>query len=347
MEVLRIAAMLMIIMLHYLDKGGVLGDFALKMGINKDIAWLIEAFCMGSVNIYVLISGYFLSKSEFKPKKVALLWAQILFYSWIITIIYAIVTKGAFNFENGIYDVIPLVMPVTGTHYWFATVYILLYLFFPFLNKGIDAMDKKKLKGIIIAAIAVFSLWNTFLPFTQPLTDREGMDICWFVCLYLVAAYIRKYPEDLKLSRWLYLLLFAVSSLAAFVLGKGLLVADLIIGKLGGYAENFYPYNSFFIFFASVCLFLFVVKSKEKSAPAWLSKVVLFAAQGTFGVYLLHEHILLRYMWPKWFAVEKVSSTALFIPHAIGTVLAIFIVGIIVDFVRRLLFGIFTRKNSK
>ena len=345
MEVLRIVAMLMIIMLHYLDKGGVLGEFTLKMGFNQNLAWLIEAFCMGSVNIYVLISGYFLCKSEFKVKKVAFLWAQILFYSWIITIIFAIVTHGAFNFENGIYDIIPLIMPVTGGHYWFATVYILLYVFFPFLNKGIEAMDKKQLKGIIIAAIAVFSLWNTILPFTQPLTDREGMDICWFIVLYLVAAYIRKYPEDFKLNRWLYLLFGAISCTLVFVLAKFILVADSFIGKFGGYAKNFYPYNSFFIFFASVCLFLFVVKGELKSTKG-LSKFILFASQGTFGVYLLHEHRLLRYLWPKWFHVAEVSQTPLFVLHAIGTILAIFAVGVIIDFIRRCIFGLFKEKQK-
>ena len=345
MEVLRIVAMLMIITLHYLDKGGVLKEFELKMGLNRNLAWIIEALCMGSVNVYVLISGYFLSKSEFKVKKVIKLWAQILFYSWIITAVFAIATKGHLGLANGIYDVIPLVMPVTGSHYWFATVYMLLYLFFPFLNKGIDAMDKKQLKGIIIAAIAVFSVWNTILPFTQPLTDLEGMDICWFACLYLVAAYIRKYPEDFKLNRWIYLLISFVSAICAFVLGKGLLLIDLYVGKLGGYAKNFYPYNSLFIFIASVCLFLFALKHETK-APKWLASVILFASQGTFGVYLLHEHKLLRYLWPKWFNVEAVSGTPLFILHLLGTILAIFVVGILIDFVRRLLFGLFIKEKK-
>ncbi len=345
MEVLRIVAMLMIITLHYLDKGGVLKEFALKMGLNRELAWIIEALCMGSVNIYVLISGYFLSKSEFKFKKVILLFAQILCYSWIITAIFAIVTKGAFNFANGIYDAVPLILPVTGAHYWFGTVYILLYLFVPFLNKGIEAMEKKQFKGILIAAVCVFSLWNTILPFTQPLADREGMDVCWFVCLYLIAAYVRKYPEDFRLNRWIYLLISFVSAFMAYALGKGILLIDMYAGKLGGYAKNFYPYNSLFILAASVCVFLFVLK-REIKAPAWLSKVILFASSGTFGVYLLHEHNLLKYRWPKWFGVEKVSVTPLFLLHLIGTILAIFVIGILIDFVRRLIFGLFIKKEK-
>lgn len=344
-EVLRIAAMLMIIMLHLLDKGNVLKDFTLKMGFNRSVAWIIESVCMTSVNIYVLISGYYLSKSEMKVKKIVILWAQILFYSWIITAIYAIVAKGAFNFEHGIYDLIPLCMPVTGAHYWFATVYMLLYIFFPFLNKGIEAMDKKRFRGILVSAIIVFSLWNTILPFTQPLTDREGMDICWFVCLYLTAAYIRKYPEDFKLNKWICLLLFFVSAVIPFILGQGILLIDVILGKLGGYAKNFYPYNSFFIFAASVFLFLFAIKCEIK-CKAWFGRIILFASQGTFGVYLLHEHNLIKYLWPKWLNVENISETPFFVIHAIGTILLVFAAGILIDSVRRLIFGIFTKTKK-
>lgn len=344
MEVLRIAAMMMIIILHYLDKGGILKDLALKMGVAGNLAWIIEAFCMASVNIYVLISGYFLSESEFKVRKVVMLWIQILLYSWIITAVFAIVCKGSFNFENGIYDLIPLIFPVTGGHYWFATIYILLYLVFPFLNKGIKAMNKKQHKNAVLVSVAVFSIWNTLLPFTQPLTDREGMDICWFVCLYLTAAYIRKYREDFKLNKWIYLLLFAGFSIAVFLLGKGLLFADSLTGKLGGYAENFYPYNSLFIYLSSVCLFLFATDCK-KDAPKWLSKIILFASQGTFGVYLLHEHRLLRYLWPKWFKVSDFAETPLFVIHMLGTVLAVFTVGILIDFARRAITQLVVKKG--
>ena len=341
MEVLRIVAMLMIITLHYLDKGGVLKEFELKMGLNRNIAWIIEALCMGSVNVYVLISGYFLSKSEFKVKKVITLWAQIIFYSWVVEAVYLVVSGVIFNPIADFYKDIPIIMPVTCGHYWFATIYILLYLFFPFLNKGIGVMDKKQHRLAIAATLAVFSLWNTFLPFTIPLTDHEGMDICWFVCLYLVAAYLRKYPEDFKLNRWIYLLISFVSAISAFLLGKGIFILNRFVGKLGGYAKNFYPYNSIFIFIASVCLFIFVLKHETKTkAPRWLTNIVLFASTGTFGVYLLHEHLSIRYLWPRLLKVAEYSEKIWFLPHLIGTVLAIFIVGIIADFIRRKFFDL-------
>lgn len=341
MEILRIVAMLMIITLHYLDKGGVLGDFREAKGVTSNLAWAIEAVCMVSVNLYVLISGYFLCESEFKVKKLVMIWAQILVYSWIITGVFAIVNHGI-TLENGVYDLIPLVLPVTGGHYWFATVYILMYALCPLFNKAIAAMDKKLHKTMIIVCVVIFSLWNTILPFTQPLTDREGMDICWFAVLYLTAAYIRKYKEDMKLNKWVYFAVFAIGSLSAFGLGKLLMVADSLTGKLGGYASNFYPYNSFFIFAASVALFVFAAKCEIKS-EGFLSKAVLFASAGTFGVYLLHEHRLLRYLWPEWAGVSKVSGSPIFVLHMAATVAVVFVIGIAVDYIRRLIFKIFDK----
>ena len=339
MEILRIVAMCMIITLHYLDKGGVLKDFATVNTPVGNAAWIIEAFCMVSVNIYVLISGYFLCESKFKIKKTVLLWIQILLYSWIITAVFAIVLKGQFNFEEGtLYGLLPLLMPVTGSHYWFATVYILMYLVSPFLNIGIKAMDKKTHRNLIIILVAIFSVWNTVLPFTIPATDREGMDICWFICLYVIAAYLRKYGEEIKLNKWLSLLIYAVCCIAVFLLGKGMLLADSITGKFGGFCMNFYAYNSLTILIASVALFIFVIKTKI-SAGDFVTQALLFISEGTFGVYLLHEHKLLRYLWPTWFNVSEYSESFAFIPHLLMTVACVFAAGVVIDFIRRIITG--------
>ena len=343
MEILRVVSMLMIITLHFLDKGGILKDFAEAHSLPDNLAWLIEAFCMVSVNLYVLISGYFLCKSTFKLKKSVMLWIQILLYSWIIFAVFAIVKRGSLSFENGIYDIIPLILPVTGNHYWFATIYMLLYLFFPFINMGIDAMDKNMHKKACILLLVVFSVWNTVLPFTIPVTDHEGMDICWFVVLYVIAAFIRKYPEEIKGSKFKYLAIYIACPVLIFAFGKGLIFADSFLGKLGGYATNFYPYNSFFTAIGSIALFIFFAKSEIK-AKGFVSKVILFMSAGTFGVYLIHEHRLMRYEWPKWLNTSAHSGKLTFIPYGILCILIVFAAGIIIDGLRRLIVNLFDKK---
>ena len=58
LDLLRIISMLMILTLHYLGKGN-----ALTIQSNmKYVVWFMEIACMISVNLYVLISGYFFNR---------------------------------------------------------------------------------------------------------------------------------------------------------------------------------------------------------------------------------------------------------------------------------------------
>lgn len=95
-ELLRILAMLMIVSLHYLSKGGILGEPArADMTTAGYTAWLIEAFCIVAVNVYVLISGYFGvdargsrgsgKKLTFREalRKPIKIWKQVFFYSML------------------------------------------------------------------------------------------------------------------------------------------------------------------------------------------------------------------------------------------------------------------------
>lgn len=68
-ELLRIISMMMVVCLHYLSKGNLLPQY-IKLNHGSDyLYWLIEALCIVSVNVFVLISGYFLIEKEFNGKK--------------------------------------------------------------------------------------------------------------------------------------------------------------------------------------------------------------------------------------------------------------------------------------
>ena len=55
-ELLRILAMLMIIGLHYLDKGGILPKLNTTLSIPGALAWLVEAFFIMAVLSLIHIS---------------------------------------------------------------------------------------------------------------------------------------------------------------------------------------------------------------------------------------------------------------------------------------------------
>ena len=82
LELLRCVAMMMVVVLHYLGKGGLLADLAGEsLNVPELAAWLLEAFCIVAVNVYMFLSGYFLSGSSFRLSRLIQLWMQVWLYS--------------------------------------------------------------------------------------------------------------------------------------------------------------------------------------------------------------------------------------------------------------------------
>ena len=63
-ELLRLIAMGMVVVLHGMDKGRNLLNPGAYPSVNVFLAWLIESFSVVAVNVFILISGYFLVKSR-------------------------------------------------------------------------------------------------------------------------------------------------------------------------------------------------------------------------------------------------------------------------------------------
>ena len=101
LELLRIISMFLIVMHHYAVHGG----FQLlekDLSLNKIIIQILSGGGQLGVNLFILISGYFLIDSEFKINKLLKLIFETFFYSVIILLF--IVSKS--NLNIGIKDII-------------------------------------------------------------------------------------------------------------------------------------------------------------------------------------------------------------------------------------------------
>lgn len=335
-ELLRIVAMLMIISLHYLVKGWVATPFPFTA---KDdpvgaFAWLIEAFCIVAVNCYVLISGYFLVESAWKPGRVVSLLFQVLFYSLLIPVLF--LWTGAIPRGNlDVYDWIGFLFPFGTEHYWFATAYLVMCLFAPFLSVGIEKMKKRDLQILMALLLAFFVLEKTILPMYLA-TDRYGYDFGWFLCLFVVAGYIRLYGISCleKQSHAVGAYVLSVLFIWLFALAFNTLGSEM--ETFNRYANMLYTYNHVLCLAGSVSLFYVFKNMRIKEGR--FAEMVRKLAPYTFGVYLLHEHVLVRYEWMNWLGVEKVAKSFLFLPHMIGCVLLVYVIGTVVDMARARLF---------
>lgn len=86
-ELLRIIAMFMVVTLHYLNHTGMLLTAGGEGGGARFLGMLVESFCIVAVNVYVMISGYFLVEAGFKVKRIVTLVCQVLFYAVMIPLI--------------------------------------------------------------------------------------------------------------------------------------------------------------------------------------------------------------------------------------------------------------------
>lgn len=342
-ELLRSLAMVMVITLHYLDKGGILVPLTEKQTLSGYGAWLLEAFCIVAVNTYVLVSGYFLTEAGFKLRRLIYLMAQLLFYSILVPVV--LVLCGVLPMEElTLYHLLNYIFPVQMNHYWFATAYILMYLFAPVLAAGVKQLTRNQLKTMIVLLLIVFSVSKSLLPF-QLSIDEHGYDVVWFLCLFLVAAYIRLYGiSKIEKSRQGFLV-YGISCVGIFMLACVIAFLSNRLDKFGYFVSNTFNYNHILCLFGAVGLFLGFLywKMPEGKIAAIARKIAPY----TFGVYLLHENREIRYLWPEWLGAHNYGNGHWSILHWLLSILIVFVVGILVDYLRNMLFVCIERLIQK
>ncbi len=252
LDVLRILSMIMIVILHYCFHGYHLTD-ANSIGYNTPALWIIYSFCYCSVDIFVLISGYFLCKSEFKFKKIIELWVQVFFYSIIIGFIFFVLKDARFS---SVKTYLNCIFPFTSKAYWFFSIYTILYLISPYINKMINALNKEEFKRLLIIGGILFFLANEFIPGTHLFDRTYGFGILWFIYLYLFAAYIRLY-DSIKLDNKLLLFLYVISCFFLYFSRLFIMKYLYSFEIFNGQGSLFYSYNSFPVFISAFSLFLF------------------------------------------------------------------------------------------
>ena len=334
-ELLRIISMMMVVMLHYLSKGNFLQPLTGEFGINSYVAWFLEAFCIVAVNVYMLISGYFLVESSFNPGRLVELICQVLFYSILVPVV--LVAAGMIPLgELGIYRLAQYVLPIHMEQYWFATAYVLMYLFAPLLACAAKSMEKKQLQITLILLLLFLSVPKSVIP-VQLTLDSLGYDALWFMCVFLVAAYIRLYGIPFFSSCAKSILFYVLGVLVIFGWTMLLRIVCLKTGALESFVQNAYHYNHILNLFAAVALFCGFIKWNI-NGEGKLAKLICKVAPYTFGVYLLHEHVEIRWLLPNWCGSDLGEPVWWMVMRAVVSVVLVFVIGILVDMFRGLLF---------
>ena len=338
-ELLRIVAMGLIITLHFLRHSGLLNPEDESVWFNIAMYWIDSLACC-AVNLYVLISGYFLVKSKFSWKKVFLLIAQVLFYSIIIYALFLgfdrfITHSGAFSLKEFLKGP---VLPVITGQYWFVTSYVILYILSPFLNLFITHISQSAHRLFIIISGFAFSVIPTFFNgiASSEWTQKNGFSFVWFIVLYFIAAYFRLYGFPV-LKKWKLFLTFIISgTLPEIISLLQYYVGILVRGRPFDLVE-WDLYNTLPILTSSIALFVFF--SQTIITHVKVSKTILFLASHSFGVYLIHDNDWTRpLLWLDVIAPRRFINSPLIFLILPATVLGIYLACCLIDQVRAWLF---------
>ena len=337
---MRIVSMFMIVVFHFIVHGHILKNTSGFLHITMNIIMLITVV---HVNSFVMVTGYFQSKSTFKMSKFISLNNTGWFWCSVVTIV--LTTLGLANLSK--VDFILNLMPILHGPYWYLTIYLALYIISPMLNKVIDNINEKQFKKILLVLFLVFSFLPTITG-QKSFYNTQGFSLTNFIFLYFIGAYLRQYPIKesywfKKISKNLSSVIFIFGFLACVFINVLLLVFSKHITGTGEFAtyigrlisSSTVAYDNPLIIFQTIFFFLWFGNLEIKS------KVINYIASLTLGIYLIHDHDLVRgILYSKYFGLQEgvgIESYSIVWKMLLYSII-IFIICLILELIRKLLF---------
>ncbi|SMC40524.1 Surface polysaccharide O-acyltransferase, integral membrane enzyme [Oscillospiraceae bacterium] len=316
-ELLRIIAMFSIIAHHYVVNSGI-NNCLIENPCSVRTAILIVFGAWGktSINIFVLITGYFMCQSKLTVKKYLKLIGEFVFYNLILFLIYWRLGCIDFSWSGLLQKCNPIYMVGNS----FVPAYFLLLLFVPFLNRFIEIMDQKTHAKLVVLLLGVYSGLGSlsFILFTFNY-------LSWFVILYILSAYIRKYPNRL---------LFSGRFVGIKLIGALVIASATLVYEIRHLQHTFFwvsDSNKILALLISVYVFVFFLNINV----SYNSIINLFAST-TLGVLLIHadSSIMRSYIWDTVYPNSVYYYTKYVYLHAFAKVFLVFVICAIIDIIR-------------
>jgi hypothetical protein len=154
------------------------------------------------------------------------------------------------------------------------------------MNKLILDMSKEENKKLLLKIIIIFCILP-FIPLNtyDPFSIKRGYCPFWLMFLYIIGAYVRLFPFQLSIKK--YLILYLLSIIIPWGIKFIIHYIMLYLYKIKDYELGiFIQYNSFFIVINAICLITNF--SKLQIDNKFFKFIIGLTAELLFGVYLIH-----------------------------------------------------------
>lgn len=316
-ELLRIIAMFLILVVHASFR-------TLNVPTSSDIdsdLWsaflrcFSESFSIISVNLFVLISGWFGINTNFKRL------CSLVFQIYFIGIIMYVFLRLFGNLEA--MNLRELKEFLLLKEHWFIKCYIVLFIFAPILNAFIKHSTRQQIKLFLIAFFTIQTI-HGYSPITDSKWFSDGYSPLSFMGLYILARYMYLYPNKwTQFNKHTDLLIFLAITVSMSIL-------TLVHIKRTGMGWTYYAYSSPLVIINTIYFFLFFTKFSFKN------KVINWIAISSFAVYIVHcsfnffdtffsNHI------KEWFDTK---TSIVFMIYTTGWLILVFFFSILLDKIR-------------
>ena len=337
-ELLRIIAMFMILVIHA-------NMISLTRPVSMDFhnspiptitRYFIESLGIVGVDIFVMISGWFLVKTRTKSFlsigfQIIMLWggAYLVFLS-------------AGKAELSVKNVMEVIMFTRWD--WFVKSYVILMIIAPVLNTFVKNSTERLQRNVLLGFFAFSSTYGWLGGANRFFVDGYGPLL--FIGLYLLSHYVHCIVESqcalgrikklFSFNKIYDLLIFFICITMNTLIGiSGLYMGVNIYGKV-------YAYTNPITIIAALYLLLFFSKIEMKS-----NRIVNVLAAGSFAVYLLHSQVDIRPFFNSGvqFLFASFNGVSCILLIFIFLVL-VYIVSVMMDFPRLWIWNILSKKYN-
>lgn len=323
-EVLRIVAMMMVILQHIAVYGGWPIDMGQTFALSPDSFFIQFIYIFGKIGvwIFVLITGYYMvgSDSPVVPKFLKLL-LQVFTTSVLIDVLFIVFADVPADSVNWAGDL----FPVIHGNWWFASTYLIVLPFTPFVNRLLRALGRREHLTLIVLMLVIWCIIPTVTH-----SGMYGSFVMMFLLIYTIGAYIRLHPAAFERRAGFY----GACALAS-VLVMALLIALVdLVGPVAG----FRPMESTTVWgdernfmVVAVAVFTFLAfRRLDLGHNRWINPV----AATTFGVYLIQEHHFFRGWIFGQLDMGSHFGSPDMVPYVLLCMLGIFAICSVMEFVR-------------
>lgn len=239
-------------------------------GGNESIMrFLVQAFSIVGVNVFVIITGWF--STSLKTKSIFNLLYICLFYS-LVKLIWGVVAGSL---------VIKDVFFISNSN-WFVVSYLGLLLLTPLLNT--ITQFNKKLFICSGTGLLIYEIWFSFFPALAAIEPGfyHGYSVLSFSILYLIARYLRIYG----IPKWITKISFILYIFCSFLIGFSayyIFINGSKIGLKSSYFIRMYDYNNPLVILSAFSFFISFEKV-DIGNKRWINHI----AKSTLAVLLIH-----------------------------------------------------------